>query len=97
VSSSGISTSTGVAGLLVEVKIEGSSFWVDGDSAYAGVGNPGSTVDGVAALVVASSTATSRRITFGSVTHTGSIIVRIGITGSGTGIQFGSVTATSIV
>ena len=97
VSSSGISTSTGVTGLLVEVKIEGSSFWVDGDSAYAGVGNPGSTVDGVAALVVASSTATSRRITFGSVTHTGSIIVRIGITGTGTGIQFSSVTATSIV
>lgn len=97
VSSSGISTSTGVTGLLVEVKIEGSSFWVDGDSAYAGVGNPGSTVDGVASVVVASSTATARRITFGSVTHTGSIIVRIGITGSGTGIQFSSVTATSIV
>jgi hypothetical protein len=97
VSSSGISTSTGVTGMLVEVKIDGSSYWVDGDSAYSGVGSPGSTVDGVASVVVASSTATARRITFGSVTHTGSIIVRIGITGSGTGIQFGSVTATSIV
>ena len=97
VSSSGISTSTGVTNLLVEVKIEGSSYWVDGDSAYSGVGNPGSTSNGVASVVVASSTATARRITFGSVTHSGSIIVRIGITGSGTGIQFSSITATSIV
>ena len=97
VSSSGISTSTGVTNLLVEVKIEGSSYWVDGDSAYSGVGNPGSTSNGVASVVVASSTATARRITFGAVTHSGSIIVRIGITGSGTGIQFSSITATSIV
>lgn len=97
VGSSGISTSTGVTNLLVEIKIEGSSYWVDGDSAYSGVGNPGSTSNGVASVVVASSTATARRITFGAVTHSGSIIVRIGITGSGTGIQFGSVTATSIV
>lgn len=97
VGSSGISTSTGVTNLLVEVKIEGSSYWVDGDSAYSGVGNPGSTSNGVASVVVASSTATARRITFGAVTHSGSIIVRIGITGSGTGIQFSSITATSIV
>ena len=96
ISSSGISLSTGVSGLLVEVIIDGSSYWVDGDSAYAGVGNPGSVSDGVASVVVASSTATARRITFGSVTHSGSIIVRIGITTSGTGIQFGSVTATNI-
>ena len=96
ISSSGISLSTGVSGLLVEVIIDGSSYWVDGDSSYAGVGNPGSVSDGVASVVVASSTATARRITFGSVTHSGSIIVRIGITTSGTGIQFGSVTATNI-
>lgn len=96
-SSTGIGTSTGVSGLLVEVKIEGSSYWVDGDSAYSGVGSPGSSSNGVASVVTGSSTATSRRITFGSVTHTGSIIVRIGITGSGAGIQFASITATSIV
>ena len=97
VGSSGISTSTGNVSLLVQIKIEGSSYWVDGDSAYSGVGSPGSVSDGVDSVVVSSSTATSRRITFGSVTHTGSIIVRIGITGSGTGIQFGSITSTSIV
>ena len=92
--SSGI-TSIGQGNLLVEVKIEGATFWVDGDSAYSGVGNPGSTSNGVAAIVVGSSTATSRRITFGSVTYSGSIIVRIGFTGSG--LQFTSLTATSII
>ena len=45
-SSTGIGTSTGVSGLLVEVKIEGSSYWVDGDSAYSGVGSPGSSSNG---------------------------------------------------
>jgi len=80
--SSGIS-SIGQANLLIEIKIEGATYWVNGNSAYGGVGNPGSTSDGVAAVVVGSSTATSRRITFGSVTYSGSIIVRIGFTGSG--------------
>ena len=95
IGSSGISSFTGVSNLLVEVKINGASYWVDGDSAYGGVGNPGSSVDGVGAVVVASSTPTSRRITFGTATYTGNIIVRIGFTG--TGLQFTSVTATSIV
>ena len=92
--SSGI-TSIGQANLLIEVKIEGSTFWVDGDAAYSGVGNPGSVSDGVAAVVIGSSTVTSRRITFGSVTYSGSIIVRIGFTGSGP--QFTNLTATTIV
>ena len=94
--SSGI-TSIGQANLLIEVKIEGSTFWVDGDSTYSGTGNPGSVSDGVAAVVFGSSTATSRRITFGAplVPYSGSIIVRIGFTG--TGPQFTNLTATSIV
>jgi hypothetical protein len=92
--SSGIS-SIGQANLLIEVKIEGATFWVDGDAAYSGTGNPGSVSDGVAAVVIGSSTATSRRITFGAVTYSGSIIVRIGFTG--TGLQFTNLTATSIV
>jgi hypothetical protein len=94
IGSSGI-TSIAQANLLVEVKIEGATYWVDGDAAYSGVGNPGSVSDGVAAVVIGSSTSTSRRITFGSVTYSGSIIVRIGFTGSGP--QFTSLTATSIV
>lgn len=92
--SSGI-TSIGQANLLIEVKIDSATFWVNGDAAYSGVGNPGSVSDGVAAVVVGSSTATSRRITFGSVTYTGNIVVRIGFTGGGP--QFTNLTATSIV
>jgi hypothetical protein len=92
--SSGITT-IGQANLLIEIKIEGATSWVDGDSSYSGVGNPGSGADGVAAVVIGSSTATSRRITFGSITYSGAIIVRIGFTG--TGLQFSSLSASSIV
>lgn len=93
-SSSGI-TSIGQANFFIEVKIEGATSWVNGNAAYSGVGNPGSGADGVAAVISASSTATSRRITFGSNTYSGSIIVRIGFTT--TGIQFTSLSAGSIV
>lgn len=95
IGSNGITSIYGQANLLVEVKIDGASYWVDGDAAYSGTGNPGSTVDGVAAVVVGSSTATSRRITFGSITYTGNIIVRVGLTGSG--VTFTGLTASSIV
>ncbi|NDB86567.1 MAG: hypothetical protein EB127_28300, partial [Alphaproteobacteria bacterium] len=95
IGSSGISSSYGVSNLLVEIKIDGASYWVNGDLNYSGVGNPGSTSDGDGAVVFASSSATARRITFGTATYTGNIIVRIGFTG--TGLQFTSVTATSIV
>jgi hypothetical protein len=93
--SSGI-TSIGQANLLIQVKIEGATSWVDGDSAYSGTGNPGSGANGVAAVVIGyPSTATSRRITFGSITYSGAIIVRIGYTGAGP--QFTSLSVSSIV
>ena len=95
INSTGISSITGQANLLVEVKIDGATYWVDGDSAYSGVGNPGSSSDGVAAVVTGASTATSRRITFGSITYSGNIIVRVGLTGNG--VLFSGLTATSIV
>ena len=95
IGSNGITSIYGQANLLVEVKIDGASYWVDGDAAYSGTGNPGSTVDGVAAVVVGSSTATSRRITFGSITYTGNIIVRVGLTNGG--VTFTGLTATGIV
>jgi hypothetical protein len=88
-------TEIGQANLVVEVKISGATYWVDGDAAYSGTGNPGSTSDGVAAVVTGSSTATSRRITFGAVAVSGAIIVRVGITG--TGVSFTGLTATSLV
>ena len=82
------------AGLSVQIKISGATSWVDGNAAYAGVGNPGSGPDGVAAYVTANSTPTVRKITFGAITYSGSIIVRIGLTGAG--ITFTSITATSL-
>ena len=88
-------TSIGQANLDIEVKIEGATSWVDGNAAYSGVGNPGSGADGVAAVVTGSSTAISRRITFGSVAYSGNIMVRIGFTG--TGPIFTSLSASSIV
>jgi hypothetical protein len=91
---SGIST-IGQANLVVEVKISGATFWVDGDASYSGSGNPGSSTDGTAAVVFGDSTPTSRRITFGGVTYSGAIIVRVGYTGAGP--SFTSLTATSIV
>lgn len=83
------------ANLLVEIKISGATYWVNGDAAYSGTGNPGSTSDGVAAVVTGSSTVTARKITFGAVTYSGAIIVRVGLTGSG--VTFTSLTATNIV
>jgi len=92
--SSGITT-IGQANLLIEVKIDPVTYWVNGDALYSGTGNPGSTVDGVAAVDFGLSTPTSRRITFGTSTYTGNIIVRIGFTG--TGPQFSNLTVTNIV
>ena len=90
-------TSIGQSDLIIEVKISGATSWVDGNAAYAGPPvNPGSGPDGVAAVVIASSTATSRRITFGTITYTGPIIVRIGMT-QGSNITITSLSATSIV
>lgn len=90
-------TSVGQSNLLIEVKISGTTSWVNADAYYSGVGNPGSGADGVSAVDggYVGSSATYRRITFGSVTYTGSIIVRIGITGSGP--TFTSISASSII
>lgn len=97
VGSAGISSKYNTAGLLIEVKISGATSWVDANAAYSGVGNPGSGADGVAAVVDASSTNTSRRITFGTLSYTGAIIVRVGLINGSTGITFSSLTATSII
>lgn len=89
-------TSVGQANLFIEVKISGSTSWVNGDAYWAG-GNPGSGVDGDAAVDASygGSSATVRRITFGSITRSGAIIVRIGYTGSGP--SFTTLTATNII
>jgi hypothetical protein len=80
-----------VSGLSLYVKVEGATGWVDGNAAYPGVGNP--VNDGDPAEVVGSSTATSHRVTFGSVTRSGQLYVRVGLPASSTK-TFAYITAT---
>jgi len=84
------------SGLYVEVKISGSTDWVDGNSAYVAGTDPGSSGDGDPAMVYGSSSATARRITFGSITYSGPIIIRIGIN-YGSTISFTSVSVSDLV
>lgn len=91
-------TSVGQSNLLIQIKISGATSWVDGNSYFSGVAPwPGSGTDGISAVDggYSGSSATYRRITFGSVTYSGAIIVRVGYTGSGP--TFTSLTASSIV
>jgi len=92
-------TSVGQSGLYVEVKIVGATSWVNGNAPYSGsIPNPGSTLtDGDPAVQIGfPSTATLRRIVFGSPTYSGPIVVRIGIA-QGSNITLTNLTATSIV
>lgn len=69
-----------VSGIELTIRVDGgtpTTGWVDGNVAYPGVGNP--TANGDAALVVGSSTATSKLVTFGAAVKTGTVYVRIGI------------------
>ncbi len=72
----------------------GPTQWVDGNEYYPGVGNPGAGLTiGDPALVLASSTNTSKYITFGSVYYTGvTVIVRVGLP-LGSSIKFSDITA----
>lgn len=74
---------TGVAttgSMRVYVRVSGSlptTGWIDGSTAYPGVGNP--TNNGDAALVAGSSTTTAKVVTFGTSPKTGTVFVRVGI------------------
>lgn len=50
--------------------------WLNANAPYSGSGNPGNNGD--AALDVGNSTATYKRITFGTIPHSGNVLVRIG-------------------
>lgn len=66
--------------------------WVDGNAAYAGIGNP--TNNGEAALAVnTSAPPTIRVVTFGTAIKTGNVIVRVGIP-EGSSRKFGSISMT---
>ena len=64
-------------GIEIYVKVEGDTGWLNGNKAYPGVGSP--TNDNDYAMVYSMSTATSKRITFGSIVRTGVVYVRIGL------------------
>jgi hypothetical protein len=66
-----------IAGLKMWAKVDSVTGWVDLNAAYPGVGNPFGNGD--PALVVASSTATSRALTFGSAVRVGTLFVRIAL------------------
>jgi hypothetical protein len=65
------------------VRVSGSAAtngWIDGATAYPGSGNP--LNNGDPALVVGSSTTTTKVVTFGSIVKTGVVFVRVGIPSS---------------
>jgi hypothetical protein len=66
-----------VSNFALYVKVEGVTGWLDANAAYPGVGSPSSNGD--AALDIGNSTATSKRVTFGSTARTGTVYVRVGI------------------
>lgn len=83
--------STIISGFELYLRVDGAtptSGWLDANAAYPGVGNP--TNNGDAALDVGASTATSKRVTFGAATKTGTVYVRIGIP-SGSNKRFSGV------
>jgi hypothetical protein len=77
-------------GWYLYVKVDGVTGWVDGNAAYPAVGSP--VNNGDAALVIASSTGTTKVVTFGTTPRTGNVFVRVGIS-SGQTYKFGSITA----
>jgi hypothetical protein len=87
----GFGTSAIVSGIALQVRVDGASGttgWVDANAAYPGVGSP--TANGDAALDVGSSTATTKRVTFGTAPKTGTVYVRIGIP-QGSTMTFGGI------
>lgn len=91
-------TAFSLAGLKLYLRVDGSSptggdGFLDCSGAYSGVGVPTGVNGSRNALDIASSTFTSRRITFGTSTKTGIVKVRIGIL-KGSGITFTGITIT---
>ena len=81
-------------GILIYGQVASSSTWVDCNSPYSGVGNPGS-VNGDAAMITGSSTATFKRCTFGTTSRSGTLYIRIGLP-YGSNMTFGNITIAQI-
>lgn len=80
-----------VSGLSLFVKVEGVTGWIDGNAAYSPGTNP--STNGFPALVISSSTATTKVVTFGTITRSGTVYVRIGLP-SGSNKSFTDITVT---
>jgi len=88
-STANFGASTLLTGFQLFCKVSGSTNgWIDGNTAYPGVGNP--TNNGDPALVIGSSTATVKLITFGTAVLSGPVYIRVGLP-SGSIRSFGSV------
>ena len=88
--SSGFS-GTETSGVEIYARVDGSSGtsgWINCNSSYPGSGSP--TNDGDPAMVFGSSSATSKRVTFGTAAKTGTLYIRIGFP-SGSTKYFSSV------
>lgn len=74
---SNFGASTILTGFQLFAKVSGAIGWIDGNAAYPGVGNP--STNGAPALVVGSSSATVKLITFGTATLSGPVYIRVGL------------------
>jgi hypothetical protein len=92
--SSGSWSGAQTAGVKIYAKVEGVTGWIDCNASYPGVGSPSNNGD--PAMVFGSSSATSKRVTFGSTTRSGTLYIRIGLP-SGSDKKFTSITVGSIV
>jgi hypothetical protein len=78
------------SGIKIYAKVEGSSYWVDCNASYPGVGNPGTSADGNPAMVFSESSYNVKKVTFGSAVRSGLLYIRIGLP-SGSDKQFSSI------
>lgn len=79
-----------MSGIEIYVKVDGDTGWLNANDAYPGVGTP--AVDNDPALVIGSSSATTKRVTF-SVVRSGQVYVRIGLP-VGSNKAFGNINVT---
>jgi len=81
------------SGIQIYIQVLGVTGWLDCNHAYPGVGSPSNNGD--YAMVYSMSSATSKRITFGSTVRTGDVYLRIALP-SNSNKRFGSINVTAV-
>lgn len=82
------------SGLLVFVKVLGVTGWIDANKAFDGFKTP--ALDGDAGMFAGSSTATSKRVSFGRTPRSGKLLVRVGILDD-SGLAFSDLSVPKVV